>query len=204
MDYRKLTDADLVDFSKNVALQLTGHEVVGLDNLLQDDLALLFTPLNASFETSIESGVTKTAQKESAIAEKQSMRDLIIERLAMVRNYLVAAETPKSAYEICGFTFPKTPGAVVANDPTELSGEGTSNGVNSLRWKGNNKPGNVVYEIWRLHGDTAPWTLHATTKKQFHQDTPVTPGQVYNYKVRAVAATNVSNYSNVAVIYGAT
>ena len=53
MDYRRLTDADLVDFSKNVALQLTGHEVVGLDNLLQDDLALLFTPLNPSFETAV-------------------------------------------------------------------------------------------------------------------------------------------------------
>ena len=124
MDYRRLTDADLVDFGNTVALQLTGHKVVGLDNLLQDDLALLFTPLNPSFETAVQSGVTKTAQKQSAIAEKDRMRQLIIERLAMVRNYLVAAETPKESYEICGFTFPKTPASVVANDPTELSGEG--------------------------------------------------------------------------------
>ena len=202
MDYRKLTDADLVDFSKNVALQLTGHEVVGLDNLLQDDLALLFTPLNGSFETSIESGVTKTAQKQSAIAEKDGMRELVIERLATVRNHLVAAETPKESYEICGFTFPKVPSTIVANDPTELSGEGTSNGVNYLRWSGNNKPGSVVYEIWRRYGDGLPFVLHATTKKQSYNDTPVQPGGEYTYKVRAAAATNVSNYSNTALIYG--
>jgi hypothetical protein len=201
MDYRRLTDADLVDFSKNVALQLSGHEVTGLENLLQDTLAATLTPLNTTFETTIESSVTQIAVKESTVASKLDLRDNIIERLAVVRNYLVAAETPKSSYEICGFTFPRSRSSVVAADPTDLSAQGFER-VNSLVWSGNNKPGSVVYEIWRLHGDTAVWTLHATTKKQSFTDAPVTPGQVYNYKVRAVAATNASNFSNVAVVYG--
>jgi fibronectin type 3 domain-containing protein len=91
---------------------------------------------------------------------------------------------------------------IVAAEPSDLAAEGRSDGANYLTWTSNNKYGTVVYEIWRLHGDTAPWALHATTKKQSFTDTPVTPGQVYNYKVRAVAATNQSNYSNTAVVYG--
>ena len=61
----------------------------------------------------------------------------------------------------------------------------------------------MTYEIWRMHGDTAPWGIIATTRRQAYTDTPVTPGQYYAYKVRAVAATNQSNFSNVAVVYGA-
>jgi hypothetical protein len=59
------------------------------------------------------------------------------------------------------------------------------------------------YEIWRRHGDEGPWGIIATTRKQAFADTPVTPGQYYEYKVRAVAAKSTSNYSNSAVVYGA-
>lgn len=202
MDYRRLTDAELVDFSKNVQTQLAAHTVDGLDNTLADQLAATFTPLNASFETVIESGVTQTAVKQSVIADKQSMRDDIILRLATVRNYLVAADTPKKSFEICGFDFRKEPSTVIAADPSELSGEGRSNGVNYLSWNGNNKTGTVVYEVWRRHGDTAGWGIIGNTRRQNYIDTPVTPGQYYEYKVRAVAASNASNFSNSAVIYG--
>ena len=56
--------------------------------------------------------------------------------------------------------------------------------------------------MWRLNGDTAPWGIIGTTRRQLYIDTPVVPGEYYNYKVRAVAATNVSDFSNVAVVYG--
>ncbi|MEQ1922683.1 MAG: hypothetical protein ABL952_09255, partial [Pyrinomonadaceae bacterium] len=91
----------------------------------------------------------------------------------------------------------------IAQDPTNLSAFGYSNGVNTLRFDGNNKPGRVVYELWRRHGDTVDWYLHMTTRRQRLIDTPVSPGQYYMYKVRAVGARSVSNFSNVAVVYGA-
>lgn len=53
-----------------------------------------------------------------------------------------------------------------------------------------------------MNGDTAPYGIIATLKKQSYLNTPVTPGEYYNYKVRAVAATNYSAFSNVAVVYG--
>ncbi|MBK6748687.1 MAG: hypothetical protein IPG67_01375 [Acidobacteria bacterium] len=203
MDYRKLSDADLVDFSKNVGLSLRDRLVTGLDQTIADELATALEPVNTSFETSIESGVQRTAVKQTAIAEKQLMRDDLLVRLAKVRNYLVASECPRTAYEICGFTFPKPPTTIQAEAPSDLVAAGTSNGVNRLRFLGNNKTGTVIYEMWRRAGDDGQWGVLGMTKKQGYIDTPVLPGQFYEYKVRAVAATNTSHFSNRAVIYGA-
>ena len=112
-------------------------------------------------------------------------------------------EGPEADYDRCQFNFPKAKSTVIANDPTELTAVGTSNGVNTLTFKGNNKSGSVVYEIWRRQGDEGSWGIIGNTKKQTYADTPVTPGQYYEYKVRAVAAKSTSNFSNSAVVYGA-
>lgn len=62
--------------------------------------------------------------------------------------------------------------------------------------------GAVVYEMWRRQGDTADWKFLMVTKKQRLTDTPVTPGQYYEYKVRSVAANGtMSPWSNTAVVY---
>ena len=203
MDYRKLSDADLVDFSKNVKMSLDGGLVTGLDPTLAADLSRLFDPINTTFEAAIEDGVVKTAVKQSAIADKQSIREDVLVRLAKVRNYLVAAECPRRAYEACGFTFPKPPTTILAEAPSDLAAAGTSNGVTRLQFNGNNRLGSVTYEMWRRAGDEGEWGVLGITKKQAYIDSPVTPGQFYEYKVRAVAATNTSHFSNSAVIYGA-
>jgi len=203
MDFRNLGDADLVDFSKNVASNLTAGTVTGLDAHLAADLAAALDPVNTTFETTVEMGVQRTAAKQSVIADKQIMRDDLIVRLAKVRNYLVAAECPRTAYEICGFSFPRAKSPVVAAAPSRLAATGTSNGVNTVRFSGNNRNGTVTYEIWRRQGDEGPWGIITTTRRQSAIDTPVTPGQYYEYKVRAVAATSVSEFSNSAVVYGA-
>ncbi|MEQ1920899.1 MAG: fibronectin type III domain-containing protein [Pyrinomonadaceae bacterium] len=203
MDYRKLSDADLASFSKNVEDQLIAHSVTGLDNALADDLAAPLTTLNPPFGTAIDKAVEDTAVKQSTVADKQAIRDDVIVRLATVRNYMIAASSPKKAFELCGFTYPAAGATVIANDPTDLVGVGSSNGVNRISFSGNNRHGRVVYEVWRRHGDTADWGIIASIRRQYYIDTPVTPGQYYEYKVRAVAATNTSNFSNSAVVYGA-
>jgi len=203
MDYRRLTDADLVDFSKNVKTSLDGGLVTGLDPTIATDLARLLDPLNTQFETSIEDSVVKEAAKKTAFADKQTLRDDIKNLLARVRNNLVAADCPRRSYEACGFNYPKPPATILAEAPTDLAAAGTSNGVTRLMFSGNNKVGTVVYEMWRRAGDDGEWAVLGVTKKQTYIDSPVTPGQFYEYKVRAVAATNTSHFSNSAVIYGA-
>ncbi len=203
MDYRRLSDADLVDFSKNVKTSLDGGLVTGLDPHLATDLAALLAPINTSFETSIEASVVQTAAKQTANADKQTLREDLTVTLTKVRNNLVAADCPRRAYEACGFNYPKPPTTILAEAPTDLAAAGTSNGVTRLMFNGNNKNGTVVYEMWRRSGDEGQWGMIGVTKKQGYIDSPVTPGQYYEYKVRAVAATNTSHFSNPAVIYGA-
>ena len=123
--------------------------------------------------------------------------------MSQVRDALKAGLAPKKQYDLCGFDYPATRSRYEAQDPTKLSAFGYSNGVNKIRFSGNNRPGQAVFEIWRRHGDTVDWALHAITRKQSHTDTGITPGQYYEYKVRAIAAKSVSNFSNSAVVYGA-
>lgn len=73
-------------------------------------------------------------------------------------------------------------------------------GIINLEFSGDD---GVTYEIWRRHGDTVDWYLHATTEAQIFEDSPVTPGQYYEYKVRSVHGELVSEFSPSAVVYGA-
>ncbi len=181
----------------------TGHEVTCFNNDLADELAATIAPLNVSYEATIEAVVVAETAKQSQVATKQSQRQELMTRLASIETYLRAVDGARSFWEICGFNYPKPRATVVANAPSNLSATGASNGSNVLEFVGNNKPGTVVYEVWRRHGDTADWGQIDTIGRQYYVDAPVTPGQYYEYKVRAVAAKNKSLFSNTAVVYGA-
>ena len=62
--------------------------------------------------------------------------------------------------------------------------------------------GATSFEIWRRHGDTVDWYLHATTNDPAYEDSDVKAGQYYEYKVRAVSGDSVSEFSESAVTYG--
>jgi hypothetical protein len=59
----------------------------------------------------------------------------------------------------------------------------------------------VQFEIWRRDGGLGEWLLLATTSKQSFTDSPVLPGRLYEYKVRARSATETSAFSGVASVY---
>jgi len=202
MNFRLLTENDLADFAANVAALLAGTELVSIDPAVRTDLAAAIGTLPTTLATQTAASAVAEDERKASVSSKNDTRFQLIALMSQVRDALKAGLAPKKEYDLCGFDYRKEAATVIAADPKDLSAEGTSNGVNYLVWSGNNKNGTVVYEIWRIAGDTDPWALHATTKKQSYTDTPVTPGQVYNYKVRAVAASTVSNFSNTAVVYG--
>ncbi len=84
--------------------------------------------------------------------------------------------------------------------PTGLTAKGLPGAVNQIAFGG--EGGDVSFEIWRRHGDTVDWYLHATTKEPNFDDSPVKPGQYYEYKVRAVRGDAVSEFTPSAVVYG--
>jgi hypothetical protein len=77
----------------------------------------------------------------------------------------------------------------------------TSEG-NKLKFKGNNKTGNITYMIARREGDSAEWIFCGQSRKQDFVDQEASPAIRYEYKVKAQAASNESGYSNTAVVGG--
>ncbi len=203
MNFRTLSENDLSDFAANVSTLLDGDEITAVDKNVRTSLGAAIGALPAGLKTQTAAATVAEAERKAAVSARNDTRGELRVLMGRVRDALKAGVAPKKQYDLCGFDFPTSRSTYEAQDPTNLSAFGYSNGINKVRFSGNNKPGQVVYEIWRLNGDTAPWGLHATTKRQNFDDTGVTPGEYYEYKVRAVAARNVSNFSNSAVVYGA-
>jgi hypothetical protein len=192
------------DFAENVATLLGGTELSAIDSNVRTDLLTAIGTLPASLATAAADSMVA---HDEAIAATSAQTDLKAELdtiLGQVAANLRAGLAPKEQFDLCGFDYPFGPRSrKIPAAPTDLSAFGTSNGLNTGRFKGNNTPGSVQYEIWRRQGDEGEWMLLKTTTKQSFSDTPVTPGQYYEYKVRAIAATAVSAFSGTAVVYGA-
>lgn len=203
MDFRTLKDNDLSDFAANVAFLLTGTALPSIDTTMRTALQTAIGTKPAVLAAQSASASVAEAERKAAVSAKNETKANVIDLMARVRDALKAGDATKEEYDLCGFDFPKAPaGSYQAQDPTKLSAAGFSNGINRIRFSGNNQRGRVVYEVWRRQGDNGPWLLHGTTKKQSFTDSPVTPGQYYEYKVRAVAAKSISNFSNSTVVYG--
>lgn len=203
MNFRRLSDNDLADFAENVKTLLSGTEISAIDTVTRASLVTAISTLPEDLDQLVLMAMTAEGERKAVVSTKNTARESLISIMAQVRNALVAGLAKKEQFDLCGFDYrEKAQGTYAAQDPTELSAFGYSNGVNTLKFKGNNRSGSVVYEIWRREGETGTWAVLSTAKKQSFTDTPVVPGQLYEYKVRATAARSVSNFSNSAVIYG--
>ena len=203
MNIRQMTDNDLADLATRVVGLLGGTELSAIESHVRAELVTVFGTLPADLAAQTAAQAEVDSEKIAATSVKNSTRAQVIETLVRVQNALKMGLAPKDQFDLCGLNYPNTRSKVyVAADPSELSAVGFSNGVNKGKFAGNNKTGNVVYEIWRREGDEGPWMKHLLTKKQTFTDIGVTPGQYYEYRVRAVAAQTVSNFSNSAVVYG--
>ncbi len=85
--------------------------------------------------------------------------------------------------------------------PAGLSATAAAEGIIRLQFEFEGAD-DIRFEIWRRHGDTVDWYLHTTTGERGFDDSPVEPGQYYEYKVRAVRGGAVSEFTPSAVVYG--
>ena len=203
MNYRKMNAAATVDFAENVATLLGGTALSAIDPAVRTDLLTLMGTLPADLSAAQADVVVQEDQARASVSARDDLKLEIDTVLGQVAANLRAGLAPKEQFDLCGFTYPfGIRSRVVPAAPTALSAFGMSNGLNTGRFTGNNYHGSVQYEIWRREGDEGPWMLLKTTTKQSFSDTPVTPGQYYEYKVRARAATEYSPFSGTAVVYG--
>ena len=87
--------------------------------------------------------------------------------------------------------------------PAAPTASGLPNRKNKIELGSYEPADGVMFEIWRRHGDTVDWYLHATSSDPNYEDSDVKPGQYYEYKVRAMRGDAVSEFSPSAVAYGA-
>jgi len=194
----------LVDFTTNAATGVSNGKVSGFIAAQNTAIADRLTDANAILAAADLSAVEAKAASLEATALAQTAADTVVKLLSELKFAMQGVDATPDQYDALGMTAPTTTRVpVTPKTPTDLAATGFSNGVNSLTWTGNNTSGSVVYAIEVKIGDTAPYVLLATATRQDYRHEGVTPGQFYQYRVRAQAARNVvSGWSNEAVVYG--
>lgn len=201
MDFRRANAAVLVDFTRNVVGRLSGHEIECLPDDVADTLAAELQQLNDAFESDIARSIELETLLRSVYASRKRRQPQIVSKLSNVLKHLTAKRATDADLELCGFKTRKTWTRVIAQDPGDLVVTGSETGVNKLRFKGNNRRNSVRYEVYRRKSPADEWTFLGLTPQQSFVDKPVVPGQFYEYKVRALASTTTSNFSDSAVVY---
>ncbi len=201
MDYTRLTDSELAEFAGNAATKLAEHSVTCFDAATADELAAKIGTKGDALAADLEEIVRLRTMIQSINARKAERRAEIRHELSLLKYALRAWRGSASDHKLLGLTYRKKWTNVTANDPTGLVVNGQSNGVNVIRFKGNNKPHRVVYHLWRRDSKAGKWQLIGQTTKQTYEDNPVTPGQHYEYKVMAVGSKTKSGWSNAGVVY---
>ena len=197
-DFRKLSDADLVDFCENLAAQAPALSGA----LVPAPMLLTLTTNQARLETSIQQQLLNDSSALSATEIKNADRAETEAALATIKMQMRANGNPPSDFEMLGFGALDTATTPIdPNDPTDLVARGDSTNQNFLRWKGNNRSGSVIYIVEQRVGNAQEYTFLAavTAQKYVHQG--VSPGTPYRYRVKAQAATKDSAWSNTATVY---
>lgn len=203
MNIAKLTDSELADLTANLVDLLTGTELSAIESHLRAELVAAFGTKPADFSSELVAQAVADDESQAATSTKDKSREELLFLTRRTLYALKAGGAPKSQFDLARFDYPAPRSKeYVAQTPTDVAAVGFSNGINTGRFNGNNRGSLVMYEVWRREGDDGGWKLHILTKTQSFKDEGVTPGQYYEYRVRARAAQNVSDYSNSTVVYG--
>jgi hypothetical protein len=203
MNIQLLSATELAKAARIVATALNRTDIVSVNSSLRADLVAAIGTLPETLAAQAADAAVAEGIRKAAVSSRNETRKQVRDLMTRVRKALEAGFASKEQYDICGFHYPATPAALyIPHDPSDLAVVGYSNNANRGRFKGNNKPNSVNYEIWRRQHAAGQWIFLRSVSKQSFIDTPVTPGQTYEYRVRAVARQAVSNFSNTAVVYG--
>ena len=204
MNPNSLSRAELVDFTANAATGVADGKFTGFlvaqNTAISDALTDANAELAAADTTQVENRALSLQSTEIA----EGKRDTVLKLLSELKFAMRGVDAPAADYDVLGFDPPaETRSIVIPQPPSDLAAFGYSNGVNALTFTGNNAAGSVTYVIEAKIGDTEPYVIVGTCTSQKFKHTGVTPGQFYQYHVRAQASRGlVSDWSNEAVVYG--
>ena len=203
MNPNNLSRAQLADFARNAATQVAAGKVTGLS---PEQALSISETLLAEAEILTERDREQVALRAASIEATQKARDqdVRVSRLLQSLKYgMKSVRSPADQFDAVGFDPPVRSRRIVnPQRPGELSVTGFSNGVNSLKYAGNNTPNSVRYIIEAKTAGSERYTMVGVSKAQKFKHIGVTPGVFHQYRVRAEAARGlVSDWSNEAVVY---
>ncbi len=93
-------------------------------------------------------------------------------------------------------------GGSTVSTPLDLVATGTSDGVNSLKWKRNGNRQGTTFIIEAKIGDANVWTMIDAVTSSTYKHKNQIPGVKIQYRVKAKRGDSESGYTNIAVVYG--
>jgi len=203
MNPSRMSRASLADFGRNMAAQIAAGKV---DGLLPEQVTAFSDAIAAASELVAIRDANQVALMAAARQSTQLAQDA---RFALLRltqefkNTMKGIGSESHEYDAVGFDPPvigRTP--VTPQKPLELSAKGFSNGINELRFTGNNLAGRVNYIIEARVADAARFSIIGVSRRQRFKHVGVRPGVPILYRVYAQSARGlVSQCSNEAVVY---
>jgi hypothetical protein len=190
-------------FARNASAALAAGIVDGFLPAQSADLAAAVASAADQLDTDEKLAVNTAAAYHEAIENVQTSHATLIDLLVDVKFSMRGVRAADDKYLALGFPAPAPAGREVElHAPTGLSVSGTSNGVNTLKFTGNNTPGRVTYIIEARTSRTVPFWIVGMSTKQTWEHIDVVPGQFYQYRVCALASRRrFSDYSNEAEVY---
>jgi hypothetical protein len=204
MNPNKLNRAELADFAKNTATQVANGKVSRLLAAQVSSVSAAIDAAAAELAAADQIQVAARAAALEATRIAQEKRFALLKLLQDLKYTMKGIESGAHEFDAVGFDPPVVGRHIVTPQrPTELAATGFSNGVNELKFAGNNVPSSVTYVVEARAGDAARYTIIGTSRKQSFKHTGVRPGEPIQYRIRAQAARGmVSSWSNEAVVYG--
>jgi len=198
-----MTRAELADFARNAATQVAAGKVTGLraeqrtafSDALQTDADEL---------SAVDAEIVALRSALMAATERgQQIKKRTLRHAQGLKYAMKAVRSPNSQFDAVGFDPPAARRRMIApQPPAGLSVAGYSNGVNLLRFTGNNQHNTVRYIVEAKQAHAAGYSMIGVTKAQSFKHDDVIPGVPYQYRIHALTTRGrVSSHSNEAVVY---
>jgi len=203
MTPNNMTRAELADFVRNSATQVAAGKVTGL---LPEQAAAFSSghETDADELAAVDAEIVALRTALMAATERgRQIKKRSLRRIQGLKYTMRSVHSNASEFDAVGLDPPAQRRRMIEpRIPSGLSASGFSNGVNLLRFTGNNLHNRVRYIVEARKGPAADYAIIGVTKAQKFKHENIVPGVPYQYRVHALTTRGrISEWSNEAVVY---
>ena len=199
-DYLPTKDTDLQAWTQNF-LTVANANLAPL-GLVAGDVTPVSTD-KTSFDAAITNNNTKQAEAKAATLQKNTVKTNLSGKIRILVRKIQAnpAVLPQLKAQLGITVGDAVPTPLVPQQPTELVAMPDASGVNKLQWNRNGNPFGTTFIIESQENVSLPWFFAGTTTKATFEHSGQIPGKMLFYRVKAQRNEQISEPSNVAVVY---